>query len=408
MIKKALICLFLFSGNLFALPLAIDTDAASAILMNADSGRILWEKNSHESHYPASITKIATVLYTLQVADEQLHELIEADSDVVATISADAKKRSGYTLPAWWLEPDGTHMGIKKGESLPLRDLLYGIMLISANDAANMVARYVGGTIPQFMTELNGFLRTIGMHNTTFQNPHGLHHPGHKTTAHDMALLAQEALRSSSFSAIVSSTRHMRPKTNKQEASPILQSNDLLRKGRKNYYTKAIGIKTGYTSLAQHTLVAAARDKSRTLIAVLLKNEERQKMFADAIKLFEAAFSQTPIERKLVAKGLQPYETEIQGADRKLKTYASEDFSIHYFPAEEPLFQCFLSWHKLTLPIKEGEEVATLQFFEGDKLAFEHPLFAVEELNEKKGILLPAILASGLLLFLLAFWKRRR
>lgn len=391
----SLMCLkmFCFQGMCFLLfslatatiasaaQLSIDVQAHSAILINAETGAILYEKNAYEPLHPASITKIATALYALTVAENRLDTLIEADHDAIASLSQEAKRQANYTMPAWWLEPGGTHIGIKKGEQLTLRDLLYGTMLASANDAANVVAKYVGGTIPQFITELNTFMRSLGMKQTVFVNPHGLHHPNHKTTAYDMSLLAQAALKNPTFCTIVATTRYTRPKTNKQEPSVLIQGNELVRTGKRFYYPKAIGIKTGYISSAQNTLVAAAREKDRTLVAVLLKNKERPKMFSDAVKMFEMAFNQPKVRRQLIVAGPQPYEFKIAGARRVITTYASRDLSIEYYPAEEPQLRCFLLWNELALPVAQDQPVGELRFFDGEKLAYSEQLFARETLT---------------------------
>lgn len=363
-----------------AAPLPLDVQAHSAILINADTGAILYEKNAYEPLHPASITKIATALYALTVAGDRLDAFVEADHDAIASLSQEAKRQANYSVPAWWLEPGGTHIGIKKGELLTLGDLLYGTMLASGNDAANVVAKYIGGTIPQFITELNTFLRSLGMEQTVFVNPHGLHHPHHKTTAYDMSLLAKAALKNPTFCSIVATTRYTRPKTNKQEPSVLIQGNELVRSGKRSYYAKAIGIKTGYIAAAQNTLVAAARDKDRTLVAVLLKNKERARMFSDAAKMFEAAFNQPKVRRQLVVAGPQPYELQVAGARRLLQTYAERDLSIEYYPAEEPQLRCFLVWDELALPIALGQPVGELRFFDGENLAYSEALFASEAL----------------------------
>src|SRR6185437_6437502 len=143
------------------------------------------------------------------------------------------------------------------GEEMPLKEYLYGMMVRSGNDAANVIAEYVSGSIPTFMQELNDYLKQIGCLNTTFCNPHGLHHPDHKTTAFDMALLTREAMKNPVFREIVSTVRHKRPKTNKRPAAVLVQTNRIIKSGTQYYYPKAIGVKTGYHSRAQNTLVAA-------------------------------------------------------------------------------------------------------------------------------------------------------
>jgi D-alanyl-D-alanine carboxypeptidase (penicillin-binding protein 5/6) len=124
------------------------------------------------------------------------------------------------------------------------------------------------------MTQLNDYVKRLGCTSTTFYNPHGLHHPKQQTTAYDLAVITQDALKNPVFREMVATVRYTRPKTNKQEPSTLVQTNRLLRTGP-FYYPKAIGVKTGYYSLAGNNLVAAAKDGERTLIAVVLKANER-------------------------------------------------------------------------------------------------------------------------------------
>lgn len=342
--------------------LDLSVNAEAAILMNADTGAILYEKNSRALFYPASITKIATAIYTLHKKGDSLDVKITAEQEAVGSVTEDVKRRSNYSTPSYMLVAGGSHIGIKKGEILTLRDLLYGMMVASGNDASNVIAQYVGGTIPQFMQELNAYLKQVGCLSTTFQNPHGLHHPKHQTTAYDMAILTKEALKNPKFREIVSTVRYTRPKTNKQEASTLVQSNRLLRSG-KLHYAKAIGVKTGHLSTAGNTFVGAAKDGDRTLIAVLLKVDERKDMFTDAVKMFETAFTQPKIQRTLLKSGPQKFTLQLPGAKGEISTFLNESVTLDYYPAEEVKVKCLLSWDaNLKLPVSKDQRVGELVF----------------------------------------------
>lgn len=379
-------CLYLFillltfySSMLQAEPLPLSVNAEAAILMNADTGAILYEKNAHALYYPASITKIATAIYALQKKGDTLDTKIVAEQDAIGSVTEEVKRRSNYSTPSYVLVSGGSHIGIKKGEVLTLRDLLYGMMVASGNDASNVIALHVGGSIPQFMQELNVYLNQIGCLSTTFQNPHGLHHPKHQTTAYDMAILTKEALKNPQFREIVSTVRYTRPKTNKQEASTLVQSNRLLRSG-KSYYPKAIGVKTGHLAIAGNTFVGAAKDGDRTLIAVLLKVEDRKDMFTDAIKMFETAFNQPKIQRTLLKSGPQKFTMQIPGAKQPLTTYLNENVTLEYYPAEEVKVKCMLSWNNnLRLPVLKDQPVGELAFqYDNGKLWRTVPLYSQE------------------------------
>ncbi|MBA3815612.1 MAG: D-alanyl-D-alanine carboxypeptidase [Parachlamydiaceae bacterium] len=367
----------------FAETLDLSVNAEAAILMNADTGAILYEKNSRNLYFPASITKIATAIYTLQKKGDDLDVKITAEQDILGSVTEDVKRKSNYSTPSYILVNGGTHIGIKKGEVLSLRNLLYGMMLASGNDASNVIAHYVGGgSIPQFIQELNVYLKKIGCLSTTFQNPHGLYHPKHETTAYDMAILTGEALKNPQFRQIVSTVRYTRPKTNKQEASTLVQSNLLLRPG-KLFYPKAIGVKTGHLALARNTFVGAAKDGNRTLIAVLLKVQDRKDMFTDAVKMFEMAFSQPKIQRVLLKSGPQKFSLQLPGAKQLVATYLKENATLEYYPAEEPKVKCLLTWENaLILPIEKGTIVAHLSVqLEDGQVLKQIPLNALETVD---------------------------
>jgi len=340
--------------------LELEVNAESAIVMNADTGAILYEKNSHKQQFPASITKVATALYALLVKGDQLDRLITADAESIASVSEAAIRRSNYTLPSYYIEQGSCHMGIKKDEELKFSDLFYGMMLPSANDAANVIAGFVSGSIPLFMKELNDYLKTIGCKNSKFCNPHGLHHPEHVTTAYDMALMTKEALKEPFFKEVVKTVRFTRPKTNKQEPTTLMQYNKLLKKNGKYYYDKAIGVKTGHTSIALNTFVGAASDGERTLIVVLLKTKERNDIFVDAIHVFEKAFNESKVEKTLLTPGKQKFVFHHKNSSQPIETYAVKEVKIQYYPSEEPKIKSFLSWDLLELPITRGQRVGEI------------------------------------------------
>lgn len=355
-----IICAVFSFSSLPARSLQIDVSAESAILMNADTGAILYEKSPHEQLYPASITKIATAAYVLNATHASLDEKITAGQDAIGSVTEDAKRRSNYTLPSYWLVPGASHIGIKRGEVLSMRDLLYGMMLASGDDASNVIAQHVGGSIPDFMEQVNAYLTTIGCKETYFNNPHGLFHPKHQTTAFDMAVLTRQALKNAIFCEIVSTDKYTRPKTNKQESSILLQTNRLIREG-KFYYPKAIGVKTGYIAAAQNTFVGAAKHNNRVLIAVLLKVKDRSDMFIEATKLFEMAFSEEKKTEVVLSEGVQPFLLTLEGANRSIKTYSDAPISLEYYPSEEPLYKTVLIWDAIVLPVERGQRVGEIR-----------------------------------------------
>ncbi len=272
-------------------------------------------------------------------------------------------------------------MGIKVGEELSLRDLLHGLMLISANDAANVLAEHVSGSVPKFIEELNLFLKENGCQKTNFYNPHGLPSQDHKTTAHDLAIIAKLAMAHPEFREVVKTIRYSKPASNKQAETVFLQTNALLKPGP-HYYPKAIGVKTGYTISAGQNLVAAAKDQGRFLIVVLLGCKDFHERYKDAIKLFETAFNEKRVTRTVFAKGGDLFSIKIAGAKQPLQGSLVEDCVIDYFPTEEPAFKALLHWRDLKLPIKKGDPVGEIQLvsLEGGKVIKSATLHATETL----------------------------
>lgn len=374
--------LCLISQELLAKPLSVTVSAESAILINAKTGAILYQKKIHEPQFPASITKVVTALYSLTIKGDQLEAPVSAEAEAIASVAESAIRRSNYTLPSYYIEQGSSHIGIKKGEVLKFSDLLYGMMLVSGNDASNVIAQFTSGSIPKFIAEMNAYVKSIGCKNSHFCNPHGLHHPKHQTTAYDMALIAKEALKQPFFAEVVKTVRFTRPKTNKQEATTLVQFNKLLRTGR-YHYKKAIGIKTGHTSFALNTFVGAASNNDRKLIVVFLKTKDRGDIFTDAVKLFEAAFNEVKVVKKLIVAGPQNFLLNHVSVSNPIQTYALSDFNIEYYPSEEPEVKSFLKWDDVKLPIKKGTKIgeviiSNITDHKTDKV----PLYASEDVDD--------------------------
>jgi D-alanyl-D-alanine carboxypeptidase (penicillin-binding protein 5/6) len=363
-----LLCLSL---QLFCKMLDVQVTAKSAILMNGETGAILFEKDAYNKAYPASTTKIATALFALEKG---------IDLNASVTVSGEClrgrplKDREQY--PPHWLDPDGTMMGLKRGEVVTYDSLLHGLMLVSGNDAANVIAETMAGSVPRFMEMLNEYLIGLGCRGTQFRNPHGLSHPEHFSTAYDLALIAKKALQFPKFRQVVSTLCYKKPKTNKQPETELRLTNPLLKPKSEHFYAKAIGVKTGYTAASQDTLVAAAEHQGRVLIAVILGCEKKGERYAEAKRLFEAAFAEEKEKRRLMGPETifsQPLEGKV------LKASPAKELTIEYFPAEEPKCKAALHWSRTELPVRKGEKVGEVvirdevgrELLKGDLLATE-------------------------------------
>ena len=380
MIRSVLFCFVCFASVAYGkLPVRVESKAA--ILINADTGAVLYEKNKDQQSYPASITKIATALYALKHLDN-LDAVVTCPSESLVRISPKVKEDHGFTHPPHWLEWDGTTYNVRKGEILPLDALFHGMMLVSGNDAANVIAHHVGGDVLTFTKNMTEFCKELGCASTEFRNPHGLHHPQHVTTAHDMALITQEALKDSRFRKIVSTITHERPKTNKQKGKMITQANRLLKKMTKFYYSKAFGIKTGYHKRAGYTLVAAAEHKGRTLIAVILGSPNPVQRYRDAISLFDTAFAEKRQSRILFRESENVFRQTIPGAHMALCAKLHDDIRLDYYPSEEPELKSFLHWELPALPIQKGMQVGELIVSDDrDQALIRAPLYATGDVK---------------------------
>lgn len=322
-----------------------------------------------------------TALYAAEKKGYALDEMVTASYDAVSTVAPGVRRAGNGAHPPYRLEFGGTHMGIKAGETLPLKVLMYGLMLTSGNDAANVIAQHVSGDVPRFMEELNRFVRAKGCRNTTLYTPHGLPHEEHKTTAFDMALLAREFIKVPFLREVAKATQYMRPETNRQPESMLHQHNALVKPGR-FFYPKAIGIKTGYTVGAGYTLVAAAEDQNRKLVAVLLGCEKIEQRYKEAIAMFEAGFNEKKVSRTLFSKGFDLFSCELKGGKAPLQAYLPQDVSLEYYPSEEPSIKTALLWDTLSLPVAADQKVAQLQILSHEgKLLAVAPLFAAKRVE---------------------------
>ena len=242
---------------------APDNSASSVILVHADTGQILYSKNADSQMLIASTTKIMTSLVVLENCspDEQVKILTE------------------YTCV------EGSSMYLKAGESYTVRDLLYGMLLVSGNDAATALAFHCGGSIEGFAEMMNAKAREMGLVNSSFKNPHGLDADGHYSSAEDLALITCEAMKNELFAKIVST------KTYAVGEQTYMNHNKLLWN-----YEGCLGIKTGYTMAAGRSLVSCAERNGLRLICVTLSDPDD---WNDHKKLYDWAFSSFEYKRVL-------------------------------------------------------------------------------------------------------------
>lgn len=380
--------------QLHAQPLKVDVAAPNAILINADNGRILYQKKAFELCQPASTIKIATALYVVDRYGHRLDEVAKASRDALASLAPSVKRAGNH--PAYRQESDGTHINLIVGEQMPIRTLLEGMMLRSGNDAANVIAEHLAPSIPHFVDELNNYLKEIGIENTVIKNPHGLPDKAQLTTPYDLAMIAKKAIEHDVIVEMTNKNSFQRPQTNKSAATTLPQSNRLLRKGE-FYYPKAFGLKTGTTAVAKNNLIAAAKDGERTLVAVLLGCPESKQRFRDAITLFEAAFAEKKETRKLFSAEHERFRTQIPYAKFPLEAAMKRDVTLSYYPSEEPECKAYVNWKIPSLPIKEGALVGKVEILAEDgALLCQEDLFAVRTIELSRADLFMIIVKQHL------------
>ena len=236
----------------------------SATVLEEPCGDALFEQNSHDSVPPASLTKIMTALVAVD----------HTEPDDMVRIDVNGPELS--------LETDSTVMGIEPGMRLSMRDLLYGLLMRSGNDAAIQIAEHVGGSVPRFVRMMNDKADEMGLTDTHFANPHGLDDANLYSSAYDMALMGRAILKDPLLAEIVG-TKFYQPAWDK----PALENLDLLL----GSYPGALGIKTGYTDLAGQTIVAAAEQGGRRIIVAVMG--AKTEMYADVSGLLNWAFNET-------------------------------------------------------------------------------------------------------------------
>lgn len=252
-----------------AWPEAPDIKAPGAVVMEAETGSILYNKNAYDVFYPASTTKLMTALLAIEQAP--LTDLVTCSHDAIYSIG--------------W---DSSRIGLVEGEQISMEDALYAILLASANEVCYAVAEQIGGTVTDFVSMMNQRATDLGCLNTHFTNPHGLDDPDHFTCPYDLALIARQAIQYTTFRRISGSYYHQIPATNKNVARDIGNTHLIIRKRIK--YDGVFAGKTGHTSTAGNALVTCAERDGLTLICVVMKESVQDDAYSDTMALLDYAF----------------------------------------------------------------------------------------------------------------------
>jgi D-alanyl-D-alanine carboxypeptidase (penicillin-binding protein 5/6) len=248
--------------------------ADSAILVDATSGDVLFSKNARARMYPASTTKVMTLLLALESG-------IAMDTTIVIPQAA-------AEIPA-----DSSLIPVFPGDMMTFRDLLYGFMLTSGNDGANAIAVLVSGNVEAFVEKMNRRAKELGCEDTHFANPHGYHDPQHYSTALDLARIASEGVKLDAFRRISSAPNYVMnlQRGNKAMEQRVVNTNSLLKSDNTYYYPDCIGIKTGYHSMAGQCFVGAAERDGVRLVTVDLHSMGSVDKWVDTIRMFNYGFT---------------------------------------------------------------------------------------------------------------------
>ncbi|RED76082.1 D-alanyl-D-alanine carboxypeptidase family protein [Cohnella phaseoli] len=273
-------------------PQELDIHAKSAILIDGLTGTILFAKNENQTYYPASITKIVTGIVALEASSP----------DEIVTVSKEARYE------------DGTRVFLAEGEQVPMMKLIEGLLMNSGNDAATAIAEHIDGSKEVFAQRMNQLVtEKIGLKNTQFRNPHGLFDSEHYTTAKDMALIAQYAMKNPDFRRIVSTKT--KPWNGEEWKSNLVNHNKLLWT-----YDGATGIKNGFTDESRFTLVGSAMRNGMELIGVVMKSATSNESYSDITQLLDYGFGN--YERKQI---MAANETKTYSAGEIITAFVTKD-----------------------------------------------------------------------------------
>lgn len=306
--SKIILAIFILIISLqsFVQASEINITSEAALLVEVSTGKTIYEKNSTKRMYPASTTKILTAILVIENCN--LTDTVTVSESALSNIP------SGYVT---------CHLQV--GEELSVNDLLYTLMVPSANDAAYVLAEHVGGSIDGFSDMMNNKAKEIGCTDTHFVNPNGIHDDNHYTTAYDLYLIANYAMKNETFRQIVSTTKCSLPATNKYSNTDrtFSTTNELLNKNSKSYYYEnTIGIKTGYTSQAGNCLVAESSKDGVEYISVVLNagvtNSGLNCRYTESKELFEYGYENYTFS-KFKEKNSVIETIEIENATKKTK-----------------------------------------------------------------------------------------
>ncbi|MBQ4370100.1 MAG: D-alanyl-D-alanine carboxypeptidase [Oscillospiraceae bacterium] len=344
----------------------IDTSAAAAILAEADSGKVLYEKNADEVRAPASITKLMTVLLAVEAVER-------GDVQLTDQVTASELSRDDLTY-------DSSTQNIQPGEIMPFEELLYCALVASANEAANIIAEHVSGSREDFITLMNSRAKELGCTSTHFVNTHGLPAEGHYSTARDISKIALEAINHPLLLEISGTKSREIPATNMSDVRFIKNTNILILIDNNSslYYKPATGLKTGYTEAAGYCLAASAEKDGIRMVCVVLgagietadDGTNVPQSFAEAKKIFEWGYESYAyisiinggelIKEVPVALG-DGADSVIARVETGITAFLPVDIAQEDFERKVTIFSEEEGAERLEAPIKAGDVLGEIE-----------------------------------------------
>lgn len=362
-----------------------DINAESALLIDNKTNTVLYSKDMNRKMFPASTTKILTAILVLE--NHSLDEKVTASYNAVMTIP------SGYSTAS-----------IQIDEVLTVEQLLELLLVHSANDAANVLAEYTGGSIDSFVAMMNTKINELGLSDTHFTNPYGLQDNNHYTTAHDLAIIMQYCLKNDDFRKIAGQASCAIPSTNKSEPRKYSSTNELLIAGNSNYYPNLIAGKTGYTSEAGECLVSAVYNDNLELVGVILNSNNR---FKDTRSLYNYGYTNFSIKNIVNEKDIIT-NVEVKNATKDTKNLnllVSEDIPVLANNSDdlskiEP--QITLN-SDIKAPIEDGQVLGKVSY-SVNGITYSTDLIAANNV-EKSNFVLYCLYGLGILILILIIYK---
>lgn len=334
----------------------LDIKAKSAVLLEPNTGKILYEQNADEPLPPASITKIMSLLLVMEALDRGDFTL-----ETVVNASEHACSMGGSQI---WLEP---------GEGMTVHDLLKATVIASANDACVALGELVAGSEEGFVELMNSRAKELGMNSTTFKNCTGLDAEGHITTANDVAIMSGELIKHD----LIKDYSTVWMDTLRDGKSELVNTNKLVR-----FYKGTTGLKTGTTSVAKYCLSATAERDNLSLVAVIMGGETSSDRFEGAKKLLDFGFANFAFSQ--IGADLKETEIPLLKAEKKtLKVKAEEEISLLSQKSAKNDIKRETEWNKnITAPIKKGQTVGYVNIYNGEENIGKIPIKAAENIKK--------------------------